>query len=165
MNILAPDVLTLGIPIEKQSEYIVTKVLQKKGEFTRVKYARPLKFRKEYQKEHSGFKITTGTFRIGADYEHLKAVKEGRESGELPGESAGLRGVTWIVPHYIMRGKDDRILIRLYTVPNNKRKIEYELNGRAVQKEDLVDFCLASEFSHHETPLINVGIEHILEMS
>ncbi len=149
-------------PISRSTEYIITKVLQKHGEFTHVKYARPLKFKKEFEESNWGFKITEGVFRVGINYENLQVTKEKRAEGEEP---TGSKGTTWLVPHYLLRGVNDKVLVRLYTVPNGHKKVAYELNGQSVEQGDLKRFCLASEFIERDTPLINVDVENFLEMS
>ena len=151
-----------SLNVSRSTEYIVTRILQKHGQFTRIKYARPLKFRKEFEEVNFGFKITEGVFRIGADYENLKSTKEKRAEGQEP---TGLKNINWLIHPYLLKGLDNKILVRLYTVPNSSKKTTYELNGQPVEKESLRDFCLASEFSSHETPCINLDVENILEIS
>lgn len=143
---------------------LVTKILQKKGEFTRLVYERPLKFRAAF-KESDGVKHTEITCRIGINYDAMKSVKEKRESGELPIENAGLSGVSWIVPNLLLKNAKNELLLRVYLHPNCYKKSTYFLNGIETDKEDLRDMCLASEFSDNERDCLNIKLSKILELS
>jgi hypothetical protein len=158
----------LKSPIGKPAEYVVTKILQKKGQLCRIKYARPLRIRKEFQSEYSGMKITDGVFRVGISYDNTKAVQEKRLSGELPAENQGLRNRVWLVPNYLMKGKDDKLLVRIYTVRNAYRRIYYELNSEMIDFETLqgMNVCLASEFViKPDLVSFDLEVDHILEMT
>lgn len=143
---------------------LVTKILQKKGEFTRLVYERPLKFRAAF-KEYDGVKHTELTVRIGVNYEALKAVKERRGDGRLPGQNAGLSGLSWIVPEYLLVNSSNELLLRVYTHPNCYKKSTYYLNGVETDKKDLREYCLASEFTESNKDCFNIAICKILEIS
>jgi len=143
---------------------LVTKILQKKGEFTRLVYERPLKFRAAF-KDFDGVKHTEMTVRIGISYEELKSVKEKRESGELPMESTGLKGVEFIVFPTLLKNAQNELLLRVYFHKNYHKKTAYYLNGVEVSKDDLREYCLASEFAEKEDGCLNIKISKIIEMS
>jgi hypothetical protein len=143
---------------------LVTKILQKKGEFTRLVYERPLKFRAAF-KESDGAKHTEITCRIGVNYESLKAVQEKRNDGRLPETNQGLSGIEWVVPGYLLKGKDDQLMVRVYLHPNCYKKSTYFLNGIETNKEDLREICLASEFSGSDKDCLNIKLSKILELS
>lgn len=143
---------------------LVTKILQKKGEFTRLVYERPLKFRAAF-KEFDGVKHTELTCRIGIDYDSMKAVKEKRNDGRLPEQNAGLSGLSWIVPEYLLVNSSNELLLRVYLHPNCYKKSTYYLNGLEVSKEDLREYCLASEFQESNKDCLNIYLSKISELS
>jgi hypothetical protein len=143
---------------------LVTKILQKKGEFTRLVYERPLKFRAAF-KESDGVKHTEITVRVGINYDAMKSVQEKRESGELPIENAGLSGVSWVVPNLLLKNAQNELLLRVYLHPNCYKKSTYYLNGIQTDKEDLREMCLASEFTESNKDCFNVKLVKIISLS
>jgi hypothetical protein len=143
---------------------LVTKILQKKGEFTRLVYERPLKFRAAF-KESDGVKHTEITVRIGINYDAMKSVQEKRESGDLPSQNTGLSGVSWVVPNLLLKNAQNELLLRVYLHPNCYKKSTYYLNGVETEKEDLREMCLASEFSDSDKDCLNIKLAKIIELS
>jgi hypothetical protein len=159
-----PSPSVLNLPPDE----IVSRILKKKGQLCRIKYARPLKIKKESQTEYSGRKITDGVFRIGVDYNNTKAVQDKRASGELPAENQGLKGRSWVVFPCLLKGLNDKLLVRIYTVRNAYRRTHYEINGSEVDFDTLqgLSVCLASEFTiNSDLVSFDLDIENILEMT
>lgn len=154
------------VNVGKQTEYIVTKLLQlRPGSFHRIRYQRPLKFRKAFEEANFGFKETEGIYRLGINYENLASVKEKREAdgSENEGMSPALEWLVW--PRLIKNTKSDKIYARIYTVKGQIAQTSYTLNGQPVEKESLRELCLASEFAaHKDTPCFLLDVENILSI-
>lgn len=154
------------VNVSKQTEYIVTKLLQlRPGSFHRIRYQRPLRFRKAFEESNFGFKETEGIYRIGINYEHLASVKEKREQdgSENEGMSPNLTWLVW--PRLIRNTKTDKIYARIYTVKGQIPKVSYTLNGLPVNVDDLIPLCLASEFSIKEAPpCFLLDVENFIEI-
>lgn len=155
--------------VGKQTEYIVTRLLQlKPGSFHRIRYQRPLKFRKTFEESNFGFKETEGIFRFAINYDNIGDVKDKRADGSLPEENAGLPpNLIWLVPPRLLKNiKTDRIFARVYTVRGQVPKVSYTLNGQPVEKDSLKELCLASEFAEKkEIDCFTLDVENILEIS
>ena len=85
-------------------------------------------------------KSTRMVGRIGIDYDNQKAVQAKRDSGELPAENAGLNGMEWIEPPYLLRSlKSGRTLLRLYCGTSDKihPEVHFFRNGVEVARESL----------------------------
>ena len=142
---------------------IMRAMINKRGQFARITYQRPLKFRKDYA-HFTGFKRTTGNFRLGINYSNIHTVKVSRALGQPIGE---LKGKSWEVPNYFLAGKNG-LLARIYTVHNSQPTVEYILNDKLLsltELEKLPEYCLASEFS--ERPMLesfDLGVENIIEV-
>lgn len=155
----------LTLPKLNQTEAaLVTKILQKKGEFTRLVYERPLKFRAAF-KEFDGVKHTEMTVRIGVNYEALKSVQEKRADGSLPEKPGELKGLEFVVFPSLLKNTKNELLLRVYLHPNCYKKSTYYLNGVEVNKEDLREYCLASEFQESNKDCLNIYLSKILELS
>ena len=84
--------------------------------------------------------------RVGINYDNMAAVKEKRENGELPAESAGLPWGVWAIFPYLIEHKG-KYYLRLYkgTSATTKPFAQYYRNGIAVSFDDVKDDLLASE--------------------
>ena len=85
-------------------------------------------------------KSTRMVGRIGIDYDNIQTVKDKRESGELPAENAGLKGMIWIEPPYLLQSeKSGRLLLRLYngTSKTIKPEVHFFRNGVEVERNSL----------------------------
>ena len=162
MNININD-LQSKFNLSDNSLDIIGKIIGKRGQFARITYKRPLKFRKEYS-HFTGYKYTTGNFRLGINYSNIHNVVVARALGQPIGE---LKGKSWVIPNYILEGKNG-LLARIYTVHNSEPTVEYVLNGKklnAGELDKLTECCLASEFS--ERPALesfDLGVENIIEV-
>lgn len=149
--------------LSNSSLEIMRAMVSKHGQFAKITYQRPLKFRKEYS-HYTGFKRTTGNFRLGINYSNIHNVKVSRALGQPIGE---LKGKTWEVPNYFLAGKNG-LLARIYTIHNSEPIVEYILNDKLLsvsELDKLTECCLASEFS--ERPALesfDLGVENIIEV-
>ena len=99
-------------------------------------------------------KVTTIVIRGGIEYDNQKVVQEGRESGALPEENAGLPWGEWAeYPFHITHKGSD--YARFYTASglDFQPKTEYYLNGELSTKAKVEPFCLKSEFRKSDEPL------------
>jgi len=90
--------------------------------------------------------LTVG--RVGIDYEKLGAVKEKRENGELPKESAGIGDwAEWVTFPYLIRHKGTgQLYLRMYSGTSDKikPKVKWLKEGKVVPF-DQVEADLLSE--------------------
>lgn len=120
------------------------------GQFVRAVWSRNCKVKKGVTE--CPVKTVSGVFRVGIDYDAVKDVKDGRENGTLPSESAGLPWGVWrIFPRLINHKETD--YVRLYYASGEGGKLDriksvYTLNGKEISREELqaMGICLASEF-------------------
>lgn len=141
---------------------ILQNVLAKKGQFGRASWTKALKTRKGVSAKIE--KQVTMSMRAGLDYDNLTAVKEKRESGELPKENAGLPWGQWVAFPYLISHKDKHYL-RLYPNGNGKIETQYFLNGEKTTMEAIAPHVLASELPSGEKPeCITVTLENITEL-
>lgn len=99
-------------------------------------------------------KVTTIVIRGGIEYDNQQVVQEGRESGALPEENAGLPWGEWAeYPFHISHKGSD--YARFYTASGLEfqPKTEYYLNGKLTTKAVVEPLCLASEFRKSDEPL------------
>lgn len=156
-----------NVNVSKQTEYIVTRLLQlRPGSFHRIRYQRPLKFRKAFEEANFGFKETEGIFRLGINYENLGAVREKREADGSENEGMA-PSLQWLVfPRLILNTKTEKIYARIYTANGQIPKVSYTLNGSPVEKESLREYCLASEFADHkEVPCFLLDVENFISIT
>ena len=115
-----------------------------KGANIIVSWERPAKTKKSFQGIVNKQVRMVG--RIGVQYDNLKAVKEKRESGELPAENQGLAWGQFLVYPYLI-GHKGKEYLRLYhgtsKIPYNTAK--FFVDGTEVEKSAIEDILLASE--------------------
>jgi hypothetical protein len=149
--------------LSEHSLSVVGKLLSKHGQFAKITYQRPLKFKKDFL-HFTGFKRTTGNFRLGINYSNIHSVKVARSLGQPIGE---LKGKSWVIPNYILEGKNG-LLARIYTINNSQTNVEYFLNGKKLtvgELEKLTEICLASEFNERQNlESFDLGLENIIEI-
>lgn len=135
------------------------KLLALRGQFVRIVANRPLKVRKGKAEiiKHSEY-----TVRIGCDYEALKVVKEGRESGDLPSENQGMWGEWIIFP--ILKSHKGNHYIRCTAVRNNdscKPSVTFLRNGIPITVEEAKADALASEFYEKDLVVFDIKVESV----
>lgn len=126
-----------------------------KGQNIKASWKKTMKTRKGV--EHVVEKETSIVIRGGIEYDNTKAVKEGRESGDLPAENAGLTWGEWAeYPlHITHKGADYARFypasgVNIATGEEFIPKVQYYLDGKPVEKNQIESFCLASEFKSSE---------------
>lgn len=162
MNINLSE-LQAKFALSNSSLEIMKTMMNKKGQFAQITYQRPLKFRKDYV-HFTGFKRTTGNFRLGINYSNIHTVKVSRALGQPIGE---LKGKSWEVPNYFLAGKNG-LLARIYTVHNSEPTVEYILNDKLLsvnELDKLTECCLASEFTERpQMESFDLGVENIIDV-
>lgn len=107
--------------------------------------------------QHVVERVTRMVVRGGGEYDELKATKEGRESGELPAENAGLPWGQWAQYPYLIEHKGEPY-VRFYPASGmdvtTKQPFipvsEYYVDGELSTKEIAKQLCTASNFSNSE---------------
>ena len=144
---------------------IITKALNKKGQFASVEYKRACKVKKDAP---NIYKVTQAyNVRIGAQYDAMQAVKDARADGTLPAENQGLSGLQWVqYPVILQSVKSGTEMLRIETAKNSTFETQYYIqNGeelQAVTKAEIQDYLYASEKSNGEMPtVLNIKLENI----
>ncbi len=114
-------------------------------------------------------KRVRATVRFGIDYDHMKAVQEGRKDGILPSKNTGLPWGHWDeYPYFIEHTPKGAITpvhyLRAYIGTGANLTTTYYLNGREVDKKVIEPMVLKSELKDElvgEKP-ITVKVSDIL---
>jgi hypothetical protein len=148
---------------EKQNK-MLARFLSKTGQIVTVTTRRDMKVRAKF-KHMKVEKVSTYQCRAGVDYDNIKAVKEKRESGELPKENQGLKWGEWKVFPYVISHKDN-LYLRFSTIKTNvKSKVTFLVDDKEVKKEDIQDKCLSSEFSSSDSRVVfNIKLNSLKEI-
>jgi hypothetical protein len=138
-------------------------LMSRKGQIVTVTTTRPVKMKKG-QAEVT--KTSEFQCRVGVNYENMAAVKEGRASGELPAENAGLPWGEWLEFPYTI-GHKGETYVRC-TMLNNafRRAPVFTLaDGSVVDKETVKAGALASEFREGDDNLVfNIKVSSLVEV-
>ena len=133
----------------------------KKGTFVDMSWGKQLKTRKGVSDIIT--KESFGNVRLGIDYDNKKSVIEKRETGEIPAENQGLKGMEWIQFPYLLQGKNS-VHLRVYPTANNPISAKYFRNGVEITKDEAKEYCLKSEIPDRNGELpecLNIKIENI----
>jgi len=135
-----------------------------KGRYTGLRYGKVIKTRKGVETGEI-VKITSARVRVGINYDNMKSVKEGRESGALPAKNAGLPWGEWEIFPFVIKHKEKRYF-RFSLDSGSRFNTSYFLNGKKVSKEYVQSVALASEFPKREGEftVMNVSEENILKI-
>lgn len=139
---------------------ILNRSLGRKGQIGGFMWQRALKTRKGVSSLVT--KEVRCVARVGIEYDNQRAVKEGRESGELPAVNQGLPWGQWLQYPYLIEHKDN-LYLRIYPMPGHMPKEVYRLNGQIARREEVEPLCLASEFKPHES-CICLNLNHLLRI-
>ena len=140
---------------------LLTKLLNKKGQFGSVRYARDVKQKKGSPVQNVKKEVLM-SIRAGVEYDNLKVVKEKRDSGELPKENAGLPWGKWVAYPYLIEHKGEHYA---RFTPNGIPQVKYFIEGKEVSRDEALKFALASEISSGEKPdAITINLNNILEL-
>lgn len=142
---------------------LISKALAKQGQFTGFLWNRPAKVRKGCAVEIT--KEVRCVARVGVDHEHRAKVQAARESGELPSENQGLPWGQWLLFPYLITHKG-KLYLRIYPVEGRRPHVIYRMNGQIVSKEEIKQFCLASEFSevNEQIGCMTLSVEHLKQV-
>ena len=126
----------------------VLNLLTLKGQFVSFETSRPLKMLKGMEQV-----IKTSRFvaRIGVKSDNIQAVKDKRESGELPAENQGLPWGSWVEGQegYVITHKG-QLYLRCSKVKGNDNcipKSVYLIGEREISKEQAMGMAYAGEFT------------------
>ena len=122
-----------------------------------------LKLLKKFEGQMKITKISKAIVRFGCEYDNLKNVINKRDNGELPEINQGLNGMEWIEYPLFLKGiKNGNTYLRVNLIPDTQIETHYYLNGNEVTKEEILQYCLASNFSNgQQIDVFNVNIENI----
>jgi hypothetical protein len=137
------------------------------GANIKIETERPCHLYKKYE----GMPVTkksSYTARIGVDYDRQEPVIEARESGELPAENQGLKGMEWKqFPFLLKSTKNERYFLRVTGSSfRHPAKSAYYVDGREVKREDIAHMLTARENPREAKPgaVWNVGIETVTRL-
>jgi hypothetical protein len=102
-------------------------------------------------KDHKGValhKRTEGTYRVGINFENLKGVREGIESGER-GEAQAPKGKKWVIfPFHLQNTAETTDYLRLYYPTGGfiqRPSVTYFVNGKIVDREEYSTYLTPSD--------------------
>ena len=138
-----------------------------KGTFHTMIWNKELKLLKKFEGQMKITKISKAIVRFGCQYDNLKAVQDKRENGELPEINQGLNGLEWLEYPIFLRGlKNNNVYLRVNLIPDTIIETKYYLNGNEVTKDEILKYCLASNFSNGKPlDVFNVNIDNIQEIN
>lgn len=148
---------------------VVRTLLSMKGQILTLQIARDCKMRKSVTSDPV-YKFSKIQVRVGIDYDNIAAVKEKRESGELPAENAGRAWGSYVpgLFPYVIEHKG-QIYFHFSTLPNStfKSEVHFMRNKKEITKEEVRAVCLASETEERETTLecFDLRVESIMEIN
>lgn len=139
-----------------------------RGSIHTITYVKELKTRKGV--EDTIMKVTTLQGRFGVEYDNIKSVKEARATGAAPASNGGLVGnMVWDDHRYILKNENTgKYQLRVTKCNRWPSKVVYLKNGVPVNKDDIKDLCLKSEFPNcgvgRPAPIFNIGIEKVMKI-
>jgi hypothetical protein len=144
----------------------VARLVTLKGQFVVIRTVRDLKVYKgtvgHYEKD------STFTARIGVNYDNIGAVKEKRETGELPEENAGLPWGTWLIFPYIIAHKGNHY-VRCTSVNGNAAcvpTVRWLKDGVEISKETAMAVCTSAETGEkEERDVFTIKVESITHIN
>lgn len=140
---------------------ILNRAMGRKGQFVGLLWVRPMAVRKGIESVVT--KEVRTVARVGIEYDNQAAVIEGRASGDLPPENAGLPWGKWLHYPYLIEHKGN-LYFRLYPVNGTKAKTVYRLNGQIARREEIEGLCLAKEFYEKESACFTLNLSHLRRM-
>ncbi len=105
--------------------------------------------------------------RAGAGYDNLQAVKDKRETGELPAKNAGLDWAEWIdYPHHFKHKTKGQEYIRFSLTDKSSFGTKFLLDGNPVTRDEIKEFCQSGEVDNKEvgTDVISLKVEYIVSL-
>ena len=147
---------------DSQTQAYLDTLLSRKGQIVTVKTQRPVKMKKG---QPQVMKASEFQCRVGVNYDNIQAVKDKRESGELPKENAGLPWGEWALFPYVIHHKGE-YYVRCTVLNNGFRKpAVYTIDGAVVDKEAVKAMALASEFREgDDNEVFNIKLSSVVEV-
>lgn len=140
---------------------MLEKLKSRKGQIATITTERTVKVKKGMPEVLKKSKFQC---RIGVTYDNIAAVKEKRESGELPTENQGLPWGEWIEFPYII-GHKNEIFVRCTTInSSNNWPVVYISNGVEIPVEEVKKMAYASEFSEKKRDVFNIRVISLVEV-
>lgn len=138
---------TIKNPVTKKimnEDHILWTLEHKKGKFGSISYARTAKVKKN---SPCIVKHTTASgVRFGVNYDNLQAVKDKRESGELPAENCGLKGMEWVKFPYLAKNiKTESLQIAINPTEKSKYNVSWTVNGVPCTYDAIEEYLYSSE--------------------
>lgn len=141
-------------------QHFLDTILSRRGQIVTMTTKRNMKVRKGQAPIE---KISKFQVRVGVSYDNIAAVKEKRESGELPKENKGLPWGEWEIYPYVIVHKGERY-IRCTAIDSFAGYVKYYRNGTEIPEEETKAACLSSEFGDKSGDVFNVKLSSILEV-
>ena len=149
--------------MQKTQAEMMNLLLSRKGQIVTVRTRRPVKMKKG---QAAVFKESEFQCRVGVNYDNIAVVKEGRASGELPAENAGLPWGEWIEFPYTI-GHKGETYVRCTLVNNTFRRapVFTLADGSVVDKATVQAGALASEFREGDDSVVfNIKVSSLLDV-
>lgn len=137
-----------------------------KGQFVSLKWRKVCSTYKNVT-ENIEKETSAHSVRVGAQYDNMSVVKEGRENGILPTENAGLKGLEWEVYPYILKNpKTGREFLRIETTETSTFSSEFFMDDEPIEKKYILDKLTASEKNSRgiRPTVMNIPLDNILEV-
>ena len=141
-------------------QYFLDTILSRRGQIITMITKRAMKVRKGQDPIE---KISRFQVRVGVSYDNIAAVKEKRESGELPKENKGLPWGEWEIYPYVIAHKGERY-IRCTAMNGFAGFVKYYRNSLEITEDEAKAACVASEFGDKSGEVFNVKLSSIMEV-
>ena len=148
--------------MQTQTEMLAL-LMSRKGQIVTVKTQRPVKMKKG---QPLVFKASEFQCRVGVNYDNITVVKEGRATGELPAENAGLPWGEWLEFPYTI-GHKGETYVRCTLLNNGFRRapVFTLADGTVVDRETVRAGALASEFKDGDDSVVfNIKVSSLVEV-
>lgn len=138
-------------------------LMSRRGQIVTVKTQRPVKMKRG---QPEVFKASEFQCRVGVNYDNIAVVKEGRATGELPAENAGLPWGEWLEFPYTI-GHKGETYVRCTLLNNGFRRapVFTLADGTVVDRETVRAGALASEFKDGDDSVVfNIKVSSLVEV-
>lgn len=138
----------------------------RKGQIVTLTTKRPMKMKKNQPVVE---KTSTFQARIGVTFDNIATVKEKRQDGTYPEENQGLKGFEWVkFPILLKSLKTNEVYVRCTKVKSNvQSRTEYTMDGSDIEKSQVKEMALASEFpkSKSDSEVFNIKLSSIITLN
>lgn len=141
------------------------------GRFFRLTYMTEMRVKPEYKKEAIKiYKITTTTTRTGIHYGHIKGVESKYPEGEYTPKKP--TSWEWILKNKLKYNSNTKKhylqVAPIHKGSNTKTSYMIIKNGKAIlteNKNNIEDYIVERSYSASGGKIINIALEHILQIS